>query len=87
MIFFIQFFFCCLKRATSPVNQFEEESNKSFSDVEETLANNLNLTNDMPPLINVSGNSTPVRLPTFNIKNEMQMDLEMCNRADEQGFL
>lgn len=55
--------------------------------MEETLANNLNLTNDMPPLINVSGNSTPVRLPTFNIKNEMQMDLEMCNRADEQGFL
>lgn len=92
MIFFFlnsetNIFFSFLKRATSPVNHphFGEDSNKSFSDADETLDNFF--LSDMPPLVNASGSSTPVNLPTFSLKNEMHTDYLECNNADEQGFL
>lgn len=41
----------------------------------------------MPPLVNTSGTSTPVNLPPYNLKSEMQTDFLECNKADEEGFL
>lgn len=41
----------------------------------------------MPPLVNISGASTPINLPTFNLKSEMETDFLECNKADEEGYL